>query len=208
VESKSKAVRALIAGGVLPVVAFTVIEEYYGILYGLIAGMIFGAGEICYEWVKQKRVELITWIGNGLILFLGAFSLFTQEGIWFKLQPALIEAGMALFLAGTLAFRKPFLLMLMQKQRGAGAALVPNLPPEISSRVEPIFKQALSSLTMRIAVFFTIHAVLATWAALYASTRIWALLKGVGFTVSMILYIVVESLVLRYKVRTIIREKV
>ena len=36
--------RALLLGGLLPVIAFTVIEEVYGTLWGLIAGMVFGVG--------------------------------------------------------------------------------------------------------------------------------------------------------------------
>ena len=89
---------SLFFGGLLPVIAFTLIEEKFGTLAGLAAGMIFGAGEIIYEWVKYKKVSTMTWIGNCLLLGLGGVSLISSDGLWFKLQPVLIEAGFFIFL--------------------------------------------------------------------------------------------------------------
>jgi intracellular septation protein len=60
---------------------------------------------------------------------------------------------------------------------------------------------ALPGLTIRMALFFLFHAALATWAALYWSTTAWALLKGLGFTGSFILYMLVEVIFLRRKAR-------
>ena len=97
-SSKSKAF-SLFFGGLLPIIAFTVIEEKYGIIAGLIAGMIFGLGEIIYEYITVKKVSTITWIGNGLILGLGGISLISNEGVWFKLQPAILEFGFFIFLS-------------------------------------------------------------------------------------------------------------
>ena len=80
---------SFIFGGLLPVLAFTLIEEYHGPVWGTVAGMIFGLGEIIYEKVRFKKVSTITWIGNAMILGLGGLSIISQDGIWFKLQPAL-----------------------------------------------------------------------------------------------------------------------
>ena len=164
-------------GGLLPIIAFTVIEEKYGIIAGLIAGMIFGVGEIIYELVTQKKVSTITWIGNGLILVLGGVSLIFNEGIWFKLQPALLEYGMFFFLAGSWLLKKPFLVMMIEKQN-------PDAPEFI--------KKQMGGMTLRFGFFLLAHAVLATWAAFYWSTEAWALLKGVGLTVSTIVYMLIE----------------
>lgn len=176
---------ALLFGGLLPVILFTVIEEKYGTVAGLIAGMIFGVGEIIYELIRYRKVQIITWIGNGMLLGLGAVSLFTVDGIWFKMQPAILEFLFFVILAGSWLIKKPFLKMMMEKQN-------PNLP-------EPV-KENLSGLTLRLSFFFLLHAVLATYAAFYWSTEAWAILKGVGLTVSMIVYMVIETLLLRRKI--------
>ena len=72
----------------------------------------------------------MTWGGNGLLLVLGGVSLFTQEGIWFKLQPSLMEAAMALALWVSVLLGKPILTAALRKQmavqaRAAGQILGP-----------------------------------------------------------------------------------
>lgn len=196
---KSQQVRSLLLGGILPVVLYAWIEDRYGIIAGLIAGMVLGVGEILWEWVTQRRVDPFTWGGNGMLLLLGGVSLITQKGIWFKLQPALMEAVMAFLLWGSVWLGKPVLFTMLQKQRG----LSPGWEQGLRPGVERVLKQAFQGMTLRFGVFFAIHAGLAVWAALRWSTDAWALLKGVGLTVSLIVYVVVESMILRYRLTSI-----
>ncbi|AFY02292.1 inner membrane-spanning protein YciB [Bdellovibrio bacteriovorus] len=177
-----KTAAGLFFGGLLPVIAFTLIEEYYGIIPGLIAGMVFGLGEIIWELYRHKKVQKITWIGNGMLLGLGAISLISSEGIWFKLQPALMEGAFAIVLWGSLVVKKPLLVYLAEQQ---------------GQQFPDIIKSRMAGITFRVGVFFAIHAILATWAALEWSTTNWALLKGIGLTVSFILYLVIEAVLLR-----------
>lgn len=184
-NNPKKQALSLLFGGLLPVIAFTVIEEKYGVIAGLIAGMVFGVGEIIYEYVSVKKVSTITWIGNGLILGLGAVSLISSEGIWFKLQPAILELGFFIFLLASWIVKKPFLVLMIEKQN-------PDAPEFI--------KAQMSFITLRLSFFMLAHSLIATWAALYWSTESWALLKGVGLTVSMIIYMVGEIFWARLKI--------
>lgn len=181
-------IRTLVFGGVLPVVIFTVIETYYGTQWGLVAGVTFGIGEIFYEWFTKHKVETFTWIGNGMILGLGGISLFTQEGIWFKLQPAILELAMSLFIIGSSFVGRPLLVTMAEKQ-----GMFERLP----QATRPLFRSAFRHLSLRVGIFFLAHAALATWAAFSWTTTQWALLKGVGFTGSFILYLLTEVLLLR-----------
>ncbi len=184
--------RGIVFGGLLPIIAFTVIEEVYGVVAGLIAGMVFGVGEILYEWIKFRRVQAMTWIGNGMLLGLGTISLFTQEGVWFKLQPAFLELGFAILLIGSRILKRPLLWEMAQKQG--------SIPAHAHPEIFMIMKNGMAGLTWRLGVFFALHSALAVWAALYWSTEAWAWLKGVGVTVSMLVYGVVEMAVLRYSI--------
>lgn len=177
---------SLFFAGLLPVIAFTFIEEYYGVIPGLIAGMIFSVGEISWELYRHKKVQKITWIGSGLLIGLGAISLISTEGIWFKLQPAIMEAIFAFVLWGSVLLKKPLLVFLGEQQGH-------QFPPELKSR--------MTGFTFRLGIFFAIHAVIATWAAFDWSTTAWALLKGVGLTVSFIAYLVIEVLFLRRSIQ-------
>ena len=185
---KASSLRALIFGGILPIVAFTVLEEWYGTLAGIIAGMVFGCGEMILEWRKTGRVETLTWAGTTVLLLLGGVSLLTNTGIWFKLQPAILEAVMGFALLGTWIAKKPLLVSLMKRQ---GAL---NRVPSVAAQ---IVEARFSQMTFRLALFFLAHAVLATYAAFFWSTRAWGILKGVGFTVSLILYMVCEMFFIR-----------
>lgn len=169
-------------GGLLPVIAFTVIEEKYGVIAGLIAGMVFGFGEILFELIRHRKVATMTWIGNGLLLVLGGISLISSEGLWFKLQPAIMEGAFAIAMWGSCLIKKPLLVFLAEKQGQ-------QLP-------EPI-KKKLGGVTLRTGFFFAIHTGLAIWAALEWTTTNWALLKGLGLTFSFIVYLGAEVFYLR-----------
>jgi intracellular septation protein len=177
--------RSLVFGGLLPIVAFTLIDSYGGPLWGTIAGMTFGIGEIIYEKVSLKKVSNITWISNLMILGLGVISILSDDGVWFKLQPALLEGFFALFLWASLFFKKNLLAMMAEKQ-------MPQVPELLEKR--------LKGLTLRLGFFFAGHALLATWAAISWSTLAWAALKGVGFMGSAVIYMLIEVLFLRRSV--------
>ncbi len=193
-------IRMLLLGGVLPVVAFTVIEEVYGTIAGLLAGMVFGVGEIIWEWHTQRRVDPITWGGNGMLLLLGGVSLLTNEGLWFKLQPGILEAVMGAVLFGSVALGRPLLLALAEKQ-----GVMNQFPPHLLPVIAPVFKSAMKGMCLRIGVFLWGHAIVSTWAALYASTAVWAMLKGVGFTVTFIAYVLLEGIWLRRRIQGAVR---
>lgn len=180
---KSQAL-SLFFAGLLPVIAFTIIEEKYGTWAGLIAGMVFGLGEIIFELIKYKKVNNLTWIGNGMLLLLGGISLVFNDGLWFKLQPALFEFGFFIFLMGSWILKKPFLRLMIEKQNPDAPEIVKNL---------------MNQMTFRLSLFFLFHALLATWAALHWTSEAWALLKGIGLTISLIIYMICEVIWLKIK---------
>lgn len=185
---KSQAL-SLFFAGLLPVIAFTLIEEYYGTIAGLIAGMVFGVGEISWELYKHGRVQKITWIGNGMLLVLGGVSLISSEGIWFKLQPALMEGAFALALWGSVILGKPLFLYIAEQQ---------------GQQFPDIIRSRMNGITVRAGFFFAIHTGLAIWSALAWSTTAWALLKGLGLTISFILYLIIEGFLIR---RAVLKQK-
>lgn len=179
-------IRALFLGGVLPVVAFALVEEWYGTMGGLIAGIAFGIGEMAYEYWKMRRVQGITIAGNALVIILGAVSLFEGNSLWFKLQPAVILFAFALFLIFSSLLRKPFLYQLAKKQN-------PDLPEAA--------KERLSGLNLRLGFVFIALSGLSVYAAYRWSTAAWAFLKGIGTPLILFAWVGVEVLIMRWRMK-------
>lgn len=196
--AKPQSIGKLLLGGVLPLIIYTLVEEYYGTFWGLICGMVFGTGEIIYEKVKLGKVEWMTWLGNGLLLFFGGVSLLTSEGVWFKLQPAILEAVMGGGILFSHFVKKPFLVSMAKKQNLFG-----QFPPEL----QPSLEAQLAGFNFRCAFFFFAHAIIATWAAFHWSTRAWVILKGVGFTGTFFIYGLFEMIAMRRKIRSLLPKK-
>ena len=185
-SNKRGAFLSFFFGGLLPILAFSLIEDSYGPVWGTVAGMIFGVGEIVFEKIRYKKVSNITWIGNLMILVLGMISIVSQEGVWFKLQPALFEAFFAILLWGSLIMKKPLLISMAEKQ---------------GTQIPDIAKPLMKGMTFRLGLFFALHAVIATWAAFSWTTAQWAWLKGAGLMITFALYLGLELLVVRMQVR-------
>lgn len=169
--------KLVLLSGILPLVVYTIVEEVYGTYWGLIAGLVLGVVEIVVEKLLYKKVSTMTWVVNAMVIGLGCVSLYMNDGIWFKLQPAFAELLMVIILWGSLVLKKPFLREMALKQN-------PQIPPHMLD--------FFSSITFRLGIFFLVHCILAVWAAYDWSTVNWALLKGVGLTASAIVYLAIE----------------
>lgn len=176
------AFRNLLLGGVLPIAAFAVVEQIYGTVGGVIAGLAFGGAEVAWELWKQGKVQGITLLSNGLILVLGLLSLWEEDGTFFKMQPAIFMLVMAgVFLVSSM-LGKPFLVEAAKKQN-------PDLPPFVLDRFRGV--------NVRVGIFFIALAALSVWSALYWSTAAWATLKGIGLPVLLGVYLLVEVVLIR-----------
>lgn len=173
----------LLFGGILPVVAFAVVEEYYGVFWGTVAGMTFGIGEIIYEKVKLKKVSGITWFSNILILVLGALSIYSTEGMWFKLQPAIFLFCFATIMFASSVMKKPLLVAIAKKQN-------PNIPPPVLG--------IMGAMNFRLSIVFYFLSALSTWAAISWSTEAWAFLKSVGVFIILAIYMGTEIVYRKY----------
>lgn len=152
-------------------------------IWGTIAGMAFGVGELIYEKTNVGKISTVTWFSNILILLLGCGSLVSEEGVWFKLQPAIFMFFMSMTLLISSALKKPLLVAMAQKQN-------PNLPAPALALLRP--------LNFRLSILFLLLTFLLIWAALSWSTEAWAFLKGIGLFVLLIAYLACEVLYRRF----------
>jgi len=181
-QSPRSQMKVLLFGSVIPLAGYAIIENEYGPFWGTVAGMVLGVGEIAYEYYREKKVSKLTWGSNAMILVLGVVTIFTNEGFWFKLQPTIFELLFAFMLWGSLFMKKNLFIAMAEKQGS-------KIPEEVKPR--------MSGVCFRVGVLMFIHALLNVWAAFYWSTSAWIFLKGLGLTLSMLVYMVIEGLFLR-----------
>lgn len=182
---KMKPWQQLLLGGVLPIAAFTLVEQIYGTWGGLIAGLVFGLGEVIFEFQQTRRVQAITWISTGLILVLGSISLLDDNPVFFKLQPAILTFVFAIALWVSHWMKKPLLLMFALKTN-------PHLPPHAV--------QALFGMNFRFGFVALALGLISVHAAYQWSTAAWAILKAVGFPVALVLFMLIEVFFLRRRI--------
>lgn len=174
--------RKIVFGALLPILAFTWLEESYGLVWGLVGAIAFSTGEIILEYWREKRISYFSGITFIAIFVLGGISLLAQDGIWYKLQPALFELGMALVIV-VFGFRgKPFLLWLMEQQGQHPAEFL---------------RARFAGISWRLAIFFFLQSAVTAWAAYFWSTLQWGMVKGIGFFASFFLYFGLEIFFLR-----------
>ena len=169
---------------VLPLLLFVVVEEWGGLTWALILAIVYAIVELSWEWRRYQRISGMTLFSNVMIIGLSLLSYYTQDGFWFKMQPAILELALASFLIGSFVLKKPMLVLMMQQQ---------------GHNLNPMMYHFFSGLTLRMGFFFVVQAGLAAYASLYWSTQSWAFLKSVGILIMMVIYMLIEVAIFRYR---------
>ena len=81
---------SLLLFGILPLIAFVIIDSFAGLTAGLIAGVAFAIAELIYTLVVYGTVDGLTIGSTVLILIFGFLSFKSKKDIYFKLQPVII----------------------------------------------------------------------------------------------------------------------
>jgi intracellular septation protein len=166
----------------VPVLLFTLAEHWGGLTWALLLSVAYAILEWSWEWWKYQKISGMSLFTNTMVIGLSGVSFYTQDGFWFKMQPAILELMMAGMLIGSWLMKRPMLVMMMHQQGHV-----------LNIEMENFF----SRLTLRMGFFFLFQAALATHAGLFWSTEAWAFLKSVGIILMMVLYMVVEVFLLR-----------
>ena len=124
----------------------------------------------------------MTWAVNGLVLALGAVSFWMDSGVAFKLQPAVMEAGMAAFM---LVMRRnggePFMLRTFRD--------APMIEPQKKDFLLNLdwFKARLRKFDNYLIIMMFLHSLAVVFVAIWGTTDQWVLLTKVLFYVLLVL---------------------
>jgi intracellular septation protein A len=155
----------------LPILVFLVVDGLVeDPVWAIGAALAFVAFQTVVMLVRHRRFDWLILLDAALIGGLGAISLLSEDDLFFKLKPAIMEGLMVpLFLF--LALGGPGLLQRYLERYTAGVTFRPE--------ALPLLRRMLVLMSLLIAV----HAGAVVLAALHMSRRAWGLVSGPGFYV-------------------------
>lgn len=174
--------------GILPLIAFVVIDSFAGLKAGIIAAVVFALVEIIYSLAVFGTVDSLTIGTLVLVLVLGFISYKSNNSIYFKLQPVFVGVVFGSVLLVTQAMGKPLLLLLVDKYQ---AMLPDDLALHFSN---PMIRTMFARVSGILGVGFLVHAALVAYAAFRLNNWWWLFIRGIGVYIMMIICVVIARL--------------
>lgn len=150
----------------IPLIAYVLVDTFLGERIGLYAGIGIGVVEFLVVLVRDRKPDPFVAADTLLLALAGAISLISDNDIWFKLKPAVIE----------LVFSASFALLLVLPERYLKAYMERQLKGfEFPDSTLPAMRKSLGAMLAILAV----HAGLTAWSAVALSTKAWGFISGV-----------------------------
>ncbi|MFA6238321.1 MAG: septation protein IspZ [Bacteriovorax sp.] len=169
----------------LPAVAYWYLDEHYPVRIALIGGISLSIAEILFEKFYNKHVHALSKFNFFLILFLGGLSLLGDNGIWFKMQPALSFWGVSVF-------------FIYRLRRGNG---VFSEMMEAMGQAKRLPDFIIRAMEIQMTVLFIFYGVLMAILAFCFPTSTWLFFKTVGLYIILGIFMGVQVYLNRKRMR-------
>lgn len=169
----------------LPAIAYWYLEENYPVRIAVLGGLALALLEITIEYFYTKHVHTLSRFNFFLILFLGGLSLLGEEGVWFKLQPALSGWAIGAYMAYRLWKGKGLMLEMME-----------SMPQK--SPMPPFIFQLMEK---HMVILFAGYGSFMAFVALVWSTDRWLFWKTIGFYIVFAVFALFEIFFMRTKIK-------
>ncbi|MDP4291902.1 MAG: septation protein IspZ, partial [Bacteroidota bacterium] len=189
-ESPFKKLAVQMIPGLLPLVIFILADGIWGTTIGLIVALVLGVTEFFYVWWKQKKIDKFILADTGLLILLGSVSLISDNELFFKLKPALLQV-IFLVIIGIAAFGNPTFLIKMGGRYFGEMGTLNRQGEEI-----------MQKMLRRIFVLITLHTGLVVYSAFYMSKAAWGFISGGLFYILIGIYFASELLSKKLKKKT------
>lgn len=156
----------------LPALAYWYLDENYPVRVALIGGISLSILEILFEKFYNKRVHALSKFNFFLIAFLGGLSLLGDDGIWFKLQPALSFWGISVFFIYRLRSGQGVFNEMLESMGKT------NRPPAFIVR----------TMEVQITYLFVAYGLLMAILAIWFATSTWVFFKTAGLYVILAIF--------------------
>lgn len=165
--------------GFLPLIVYILVDEFYGLVPGILSAIGFGFLEFIYSLVKEKRIEYFVLFDVGLLTLLGAVSLVFHNDILIKLKPAFINIIFLILIYITVFTSRPILIeMSLRRIKGI--------------TFEEFQLESMKVVLKAFFYVFLVHTFLIIYAAFFWSKEVWGFVTGGLFYILAILVVLFE----------------
>lgn len=165
--------------------AYWYLEDNYSLQVALSGGLVLAVLEMLAEWIFIKHIHTISKLNFFLILILGGIAFIFREGIWFKLQPAFTGWIMGGYLLYRVLHNRSLILEMALEM---GQKILP--PGPIMKLIE-----------RNMAIFMISYGSFMAVVAIYMSTDRWLFFKTVGFYICCAVFLVIQTVFIRKRIR-------
>ncbi len=156
--------------GLLPLIAFVLIDWYFDAKRGIYAAIVLSLLLVVVFYFIDGGFDSTLAIEAGLIVMLGAIALKMNNALFFKFQPVLVGVCLSLFLSYFQFFDQPYLVKLLPR--------VAHMMPQAKDALEsPQMIALLSRVSGQMIGLFLFHAGLVALAAVRGSNIVWVMTR-------------------------------
>jgi intracellular septation protein A len=153
----------------LPLIVFIIVDALVtDVRVSILSAILFAVGQLVFTYVRSRRFDWFVLLDVGLIAALGAVSLVSENDLFFKLKPAVIEAVSIVFMLALILAPSGFLT-------GYYGRMMPGTP------LDPEAVGRMKSMLGWMCVYVALHIGAVLYTALRSSRTTWAFVSGPGF---------------------------
>lgn len=167
--SKSQLIKTF-SLSLIPLVAYFIIDEFLGLVWGVIAAIAAGLIETLYYKIKYKTFDKLVIISTSLIVLMGFFSILFNSPVFIMLKPVLFEGIFGIGLVIVFFLKLPFMEGMVKKHYK-------------DIELSEMQKNYMLSITMRMGLVLIVHAAVILLTIIFMSKKEWIFAKGVLFYV-------------------------
>jgi len=161
----------------LPQIVFWHLERNYTLQIAVLGSILVAFLEIFLEKIFTKSVHNLSKLNIVLIICLGFLSYQLNNGLWIKLNPAIVAILCGLFL-----------FWLFNK----------NKKIDVIHPRQTFFSLAVKNLTSHMGWFFLTYGLIIALFAFYSSTTAWLIFKAIGLYFLLLCFFMGELFWLRF----------
>ncbi len=161
--------------GVLPLLAFVIVDAFLGLKNALIVTAVFALLETIFTLYYFRDIDFISGLSL-LLVFLFCYLSFRKKNDFFiKMQPVVLSILIGVILIFSYYLDRPFLLEISMKYKTL-------LPKQFAQMLEnTLFRNLLVVSTFTLGLSHILHGGAVYWSAIRLNNWWWIATRGIGY---------------------------